>query len=152
MNTQKRLNQIALSIGIISFVSALFFSGLNFGLAVGYKESEFFPVGYNPYQDMTIRYFMISILFLLSVVLFQARNKLFPQIIGLLLLIFVMFQCRILIASKPDEVADWITGFAIRLRLIWQIDAFLFAAAVILVTLQVYLIKLDYFSSDNYDT
>ncbi len=149
MNAHKRLNRMVFLIGIVSAISALFFSGLNFGLE---RDSIFFPIGSNPYREMAIRYFVISIFFILSTVFFQVRNKLFPQIAGLILLIFVMLQCRILIASKPDEVPDWIADYLSWLRLVWQTDFFLFVAAIVLVVLQVYLIKLNHSLSDEHGT
>lgn len=151
MKTIKRLKQMAYSLGIIGFISALFLSGLTFGLGAGWqianKDNKFIPLGMNTFQDIAARYFLISAFFLLFIAFLRMRDKVFLKVVALIPLAFLIMQCRILIILKPDGLPDWVTEYSSWLEIIWYMDFCFLALAVILLILQLCLIWFVYRSS-----
>jgi hypothetical protein len=150
MKKSKRVNQIFRWVGIISTLFAFFLAVLNFGMgldtAMSNIDGSSLSLSSHPYQDMAIRYLIISIFFLLSIVSFQIFNKPWLKLMGFFLLFIVIIQCKVLISLKPNEAAEWITDFESRFRLIWQIDFLLLFMAAVLIVLQIYLIKINRFA------
>lgn len=148
MENTKRLNQVTFSMSIFGFTSALFLFSLIFGLGAGWqtinKDNRFYPIGWNPFQDMAVTYFIISVCLLVFIALSWKRNNVVLKAVGFIPLAVILLQCRILIIFKPGKLPDWVTGYSSWLELIWYMDFFFLALAGLLTILHIYSIWLVY--------
>ncbi len=153
MEITERLKQIASSSAILGLTFALFLSGLAFGLGAGwqtvYKDNKIFAVGWNPYRNMAVTYFIISVCLLLFIVLIWKGNNVLLKAAGFIPLAVILLQCRILIIFKPAKLPDWVIAYSDWLGLMLYMDFFFLALAIVLLILQLYSIWHVYRSSAN---
>lgn len=152
MKNIKRFKQIAFSLAILGFMSAVFLFGLTFGLGIGweitYKDFEkVATIGTNEFQYMAFSYLFISVFLVLFIAFLQMRDKVFLKVTALVPLAFMTLQCRILIMSKPDSLPDWVTEYSSWLEIILYMDFCFLALSFVLLILDLYLIRLIYYSS-----
>lgn len=148
MNSIKRLEQTIFFLGIIGTASAVLASSLTFGLAAGwyiaYKDNKFSPIGWNPLEDLALRYILISVLFLLFIAFFRMRDKLLLKVLALIPLILILHQSRILTLSLPVGLPDWVTEYSGSMGIILYVDSFVFVLAVLVTVLHICSIWLSY--------
>ncbi len=115
METVKRLKQIAFSLGIIGFIPALFLCAQTLGLGMETDETKALNtgisgnIGLTIFEELALRYCFISVCFLLYVMLLFISSKVFSRVMGLIPLIFMILQCRLLIVLKMEVFeGNWI--------------------------------------------
>ena len=150
METIKRLNQIALSLGVFGFIPALFLYGQTEGLRMDTdKEKALDSIsvvivhGVNTFDEMALRYCFISACFLLFIMLVLVRNDAYLKLIGLIPLAFIATQCRLLITEKTELFeSEWV--YSSWLKIVLYMDYSFLALALVLLILQLYSIFLIY--------
>ena len=144
MTSIERLKKGTIWLGILGFMLSIILWALTYGLAVGweitFKNNLLLRDLPNIFNYMAGSCFLISVFFLLFIVFTQARDNIFFKVVGLILLVFVMLQCRILIFTRPNKLPDWATEYSSGLEVLLYIGFFFLALSVILLILQLYLI------------
>lgn len=144
MRVIKRLKQITVSLGMIGLISALFLSGLNFALGVKWEETyqeyeKTATVGANEFKFMAFTYLFISFLLLLFTIFNLVSDRILAKAIALILLVLIIFQCKILTVSKPTSFPDWMNAYSSWLHMTMNMWVFFFVLTVFLLITQVYL-------------
>jgi hypothetical protein len=154
MKSIGRLEQATVLLGIVGSATAMLASSLTFGLAAGwhvaYKENKFFPIGWNPLEDLALRYILIAALFLLFIAFFRMRGGLLLKGLALIPLVLILHQSRILTLSLPSGLPSWVTEYSRPLEVILYVGVFVLALGVLVTILNIYSIWLTYHTS-RYD-
>lgn len=154
MEMIERLKQIAFSLAIIGFFPALFLWAQTSGLGMQTDKSKALSripfsgtSGLGTFEDIALRYCFILVCFLLFIIFLLIRNKIFLKVTGLIPLVFILVQCRLLIIRKKElfSIRSW--EYSSWLETTYYMDFGFLALAVVLLILQLYLIWHVYRSS-----
>lgn len=151
MEPIRRIQHIALSLGIIGFIPALFLWAQTIGM--GMKTDEFKDIssrlsgsGFTTLDELALKYFLISVWFLLFILFLLVRNQPLSKVIGLIPLAFLILQCIFIIRLKK-ELFDPKWFYSNWLEITYYMDFAFLGLTVALLILQLYAIWLAYRSS-----
>lgn len=146
MRKTNLVKQISGSLVIISIGLALFLCGLAFGIGAGWQivneNNKFFPIGWNPYHNMGVTYFIISFCFLVLLIFISKQKSFVSRFVALIPILILFLQCRILVISNLGKLPEWVTEYSGWFKLILYMDYFFLSITTALLILQLYSIWL----------
>lgn len=149
MEAIKRLKQTTFSLGITGFIVNLFLFAQTLGMRMhsdAIKEvmsrmsSKY---GFSTLDELALKYCLITICFFLFILFLLMRNRVFFKVMGLIPLVFMIFQFILLLTLKKELfVYKW--GYSNWLEITYYMDFGFLALTIILLILHIYLIKIVY--------
>lgn len=135
------LDLINLVVALLYSSSAALLSALCFGLAaawhVAYKDIRVTGLGPNRFEDLALRFSLISILLVLFICVCVLGKHKYFQILKTSLLFVALYQSYIVLMETSIGLPDWVTNYSATLGLILISGYFLLGLGGTVVILQV---------------
>ena len=152
MKTDNILRKVTFSLGLIGFIPAFFLCAQTIGM--GMKTDELKSIsshtvgsysGITVFEEMSSRYCIISVCFLLFIIFVLMRDKVLLKASGMIPLIVVVVQYGFLILLKKRLFnVNW--AYSTWLEITYYMDFIGLISTFIIMILQMYLIRILYSS------
>ena len=144
----RQARRISTYIASLALLGSMFQAASSAGLGAGwqaiYQDNRIFPVGWNPFRNMSETLILISITLSVYLMSIRLSDKMPIRLLGVFSMIFLMLQSRILIVSNLSALPGFITEYSNLLSIISYLGCIYLIVSLVLLAMNVALIWLTY--------